>query len=280
MVHRPVTADKGKWARLFETAAAPRGRAGRQPGRGACVPPWRASLSVLHRCPLTLSSVTSRGLPSPRPTMPRCAELEHGLLAAGPRPGGPTLAYGRPRPALYDSPVPPRTSLRCWPPAPAPGVASTPLLPTVCTCTALSTVCCVTTSHSPLWRYRPAERGACWACSPIRQITYEAYGLGGTGFVIECLTDNVNRSASDVKAAITKGGGKASGAACPCWLPQLPPFDCLPCAAPSTHRCRRHLLLMHHPQARPHPNTPLNRPPCRWQTPAPCCLTSSGRAWS
>lgn len=33
-------------------------------------------------------------------------------------------------------------------------------------------------------------------------------GIGGTGFVIECLTDNVNRSASDVKAAITKAGGK------------------------------------------------------------------------
>ncbi|KAL4433067.1 hypothetical protein ABPG77_006494 [Micractinium sp. CCAP 211/92] len=42
------------------------------------------------------------------------------------------------------------------------------------------------------------------------EVTYEAYGLGGTGFVIECLTDNVNRSASDVKAAITKGGGKVA----------------------------------------------------------------------
>ncbi|PSC70937.1 putative transcriptional regulatory protein [Micractinium conductrix] len=42
------------------------------------------------------------------------------------------------------------------------------------------------------------------------EITYEAYGVGGTGFVIECLTDNVNRSASDVKAAITKGGGKVA----------------------------------------------------------------------
>ena len=42
-------------------------------------------------------------------------------------------------------------------------------------------------------------------------MTYEAYGIGGTGFVIECLTDNVNRSASDVKAAITKAGGKVGG---------------------------------------------------------------------
>ena len=31
------------------------------------------------------------------------------------------------------------------------------------------------------------------------QMTYEAYGAGGTGFVIECLTDNVNRSATEVR---------------------------------------------------------------------------------
>ena len=43
------------------------------------------------------------------------------------------------------------------------------------------------------------------------EMTYEAYGAGGTGFVIECLTDNVNRSAADVKTAITKGGGKVGG---------------------------------------------------------------------
>ncbi|EFN55164.1 hypothetical protein CHLNCDRAFT_52504 [Chlorella variabilis] len=42
------------------------------------------------------------------------------------------------------------------------------------------------------------------------EMTYEAYGIGGTGFVIECLTDNINRSASDVKAAITKAGGKVA----------------------------------------------------------------------
>ncbi|KAI3428658.1 hypothetical protein D9Q98_007481 [Chlorella vulgaris] len=42
------------------------------------------------------------------------------------------------------------------------------------------------------------------------EVTYEAYGIGGTGFVIECLTDNVNRSVSDVKAAITKAGGKVA----------------------------------------------------------------------
>jgi transcriptional/translational regulatory protein YebC/TACO1 len=40
------------------------------------------------------------------------------------------------------------------------------------------------------------------------QIIYEAYGPAATGFVIECLTDNVNRSASQVRNALLKGGGK------------------------------------------------------------------------
>lgn len=42
----------------------------------------------------------------------------------------------------------------------------------------------------------------------FQECIYEAYGPGGTGFVIEALTDNVNRSAGDIKSAITKGGGK------------------------------------------------------------------------
>ncbi|MEW5320394.1 MAG: hypothetical protein WDW38_011469 [Sanguina aurantia] len=41
-----------------------------------------------------------------------------------------------------------------------------------------------------------------------QELTYEAYGPGGTGFIVQCLTDNVNRSAGDVKAIITKSGCK------------------------------------------------------------------------
>lgn len=37
---------------------------------------------------------------------------------------------------------------------------------------------------------------------------YEAYGPSATGFVIECLTDNPNRSANAVRAAVSKSGGK------------------------------------------------------------------------
>ena len=38
-------------------------------------------------------------------------------------------------------------------------------------------------------------------------ITYEGYGPGGVAVLIECLTDNRNRSASDVKVAVTRNGG-------------------------------------------------------------------------
>lgn len=39
------------------------------------------------------------------------------------------------------------------------------------------------------------------------EIMYEAYGPAGVAILIECLTDNRNRSASDVKVAVTRNGG-------------------------------------------------------------------------
>jgi YebC/PmpR family DNA-binding regulatory protein len=39
------------------------------------------------------------------------------------------------------------------------------------------------------------------------QITYEGYGPGGVALLVECLTDNRNRAASEVRSAITRGGG-------------------------------------------------------------------------
>ncbi|NHB86027.1 YebC/PmpR family DNA-binding transcriptional regulator [Tessaracoccus sp. HDW20] len=38
-------------------------------------------------------------------------------------------------------------------------------------------------------------------------IMYEAYGPAGVAILIECLTDNRNRSASDVRVAVTRNGG-------------------------------------------------------------------------
>lgn len=39
------------------------------------------------------------------------------------------------------------------------------------------------------------------------QVTYEGYGPGGVALLIECLTDNRNRTVSDVRSTITKRGG-------------------------------------------------------------------------
>ena len=38
-------------------------------------------------------------------------------------------------------------------------------------------------------------------------IRYEGYGAGGVAFIVDCLTDNKNRTASMVRAAFTKKGG-------------------------------------------------------------------------
>lgn len=39
------------------------------------------------------------------------------------------------------------------------------------------------------------------------EITYEGYGPGGTAIIVEALTDNRNRTASEVRAAFAKSGG-------------------------------------------------------------------------
>ena len=40
------------------------------------------------------------------------------------------------------------------------------------------------------------------------EVIYEAYGPGGTALIIECLTDNKNRTISNVKSTIEKRGGR------------------------------------------------------------------------
>ncbi len=44
--------------------------------------------------------------------------------------------------------------------------------------------------------------GADW-----QPITYEGYGPGGVAFLIECLTDNRNRAAMEVRTAMSRNGG-------------------------------------------------------------------------
>ena len=41
-----------------------------------------------------------------------------------------------------------------------------------------------------------------------QSITYEGYGPAGVAVLVECLTDNCNRAASDVRVAMTRNGGQ------------------------------------------------------------------------
>ena len=40
-----------------------------------------------------------------------------------------------------------------------------------------------------------------------KEITYEGYGPGGVAILVNCLTDNINRTSASVKSNFTKGGG-------------------------------------------------------------------------
>ena len=56
---------------------------------------------------------------------------------------------------------------------------------------------------------RAVKRGAGEGADAVNyeSIMYEAYGPAGVAILIECLTDNRNRSISDVRVAVTRNGG-------------------------------------------------------------------------
>lgn len=56
---------------------------------------------------------------------------------------------------------------------------------------------------------RAVKRGAGLEAggAQYQAITYEGYGPGGVALLVECLTDNRNRAASEVRVAVTRNGG-------------------------------------------------------------------------
>ncbi len=48
--------------------------------------------------------------------------------------------------------------------------------------------------------------------------TYEGYGTGGSAVIVECLTDNKNRTAGDVRHAFDKFGGSMGATGCVSYL--------------------------------------------------------------
>ena len=49
-------------------------------------------------------------------------------------------------------------------------------------------------------------------------ITYEGYGIGGSALIVECLTDNKNRTAGDVRHFFDKFGGSLGSNGCVSYL--------------------------------------------------------------
>ncbi|MBR8829476.1 MAG: YebC/PmpR family DNA-binding transcriptional regulator [Gomphosphaeria aponina SAG 52.96 = DSM 107014] len=54
--------------------------------------------------------------------------------------------------------------------------------------------------------------------SNFEEIRYEGYGPGGVAIIIEALTDNRNRTAADLRAALSKNGGNLGETGCVSWL--------------------------------------------------------------
>jgi len=50
------------------------------------------------------------------------------------------------------------------------------------------------------------------------EMTYEGYGVGGTAFIVEALTDNKNRTAGDVRHLFDKFGGALGATGCVSYL--------------------------------------------------------------
>ncbi len=47
-----------------------------------------------------------------------------------------------------------------------------------------------------------------------KELTYEGYGIGGSAVIIKTLTDNVNRTAGDIRSTMGKNGGQMGNTGC------------------------------------------------------------------
>jgi YebC/PmpR family DNA-binding regulatory protein len=67
---------------------------------------------------------------------------------------------------------------------------------------------------------RAIKRGAGGAegGANYEEITYEGYGPGGTALMVRALTDNRNRTASDVRSVFTRSGGSLGESGCVAWI--------------------------------------------------------------
>ncbi|MCD6303650.1 MAG: YebC/PmpR family DNA-binding transcriptional regulator, partial [Planctomycetes bacterium] len=50
------------------------------------------------------------------------------------------------------------------------------------------------------------------------EVVYEGYGAGGVAFLVECLTDNRNRTAPEIRKLFEKAGGQLGSTNCVAWM--------------------------------------------------------------
>ncbi len=50
------------------------------------------------------------------------------------------------------------------------------------------------------------------------EVTYEGYGPDGAAILVQCLTDNKNRTAAEIRSIFTKGMGSMAGAGSVAWI--------------------------------------------------------------
>jgi len=65
---------------------------------------------------------------------------------------------------------------------------------------------------------RAVDRGAGGGdAANLQEITFEGYGPGGVAILVEVVTDNRNRSVSDLRTALTRGGGNLGESGSVAW---------------------------------------------------------------
>ncbi len=66
---------------------------------------------------------------------------------------------------------------------------------------------------------RAIQRGAGGGdAANIEEVRYEGYGPGGVAILVDCMTDNRNRTVSDVRSTFNKGGGNLGETGCVSWM--------------------------------------------------------------
>ncbi len=56
------------------------------------------------------------------------------------------------------------------------------------------------------------------ASQSYEEIVYEGYGPGGVAFLVECLTDNRNRTAAEMRKIFERTGGQLGASGCVAWM--------------------------------------------------------------